>query len=286
MIEVKFYETYYFCNIINNVLNDQFSFLTKLHEFYGDEDIFYLVKPFDKNSAFHKFIEFIVDDIYFEKTTTIDLDRLKQSNSIKFPLSLQLKCAKLPIELAFDFHKIEYESFFAFLEDSGKIFESADMEDVYTYMVNTRFVNEYDELLARTTKEIFHVLFQNRNLMLLFNDMLSRALHLNKDSDIPLEYSEFFSRQGVLARKAIPKWVKQAVYFRDKGRCVLCDKDLSGTVNLKNIENYDHIIPLAQHGFNDVTNIQLLCKECNQIEKKDKYVVTSNKYQSWYSYDE
>ncbi|WHI44650.1 HNH endonuclease [Microbulbifer sp. TRSA001] len=122
--------------------------------------------------------------------------------------------------------------------------------------------------------------------MMLFNDMMSRSLELAKDMLPPEETDQLFVRPGILKRKSIPKWVQRAVFFRDRGRCVLCDKDLSGTLNLENLENYDHIVPLSKHGLNDVTNIQLLCKECNQIDKKGGQPITSNKYQSWYSYDD
>lgn len=44
------------------------------------------------------------------------------------------------------------------------------------------------------------------------------------------------------------------------------------------------MIPLNLHGLNDITNLQLLCIECNQQEKRDKHGYTSNKYQTWYSY--
>ncbi|MBV4522630.1 HNH endonuclease [Pseudomonas sp. SWRI74] len=68
-----------------------------------------------------------------------------------------------------------------------------------------------------------------------------------------------------MKRVTIPKWVRRAVFYRDRGRCVLCDKDLFGQINLENHKNYDHIVPLAKHGLNDTSNIQLLCKECNQM---------------------
>ncbi|HIF9070930.1 TPA: HNH endonuclease [Photobacterium damselae] len=54
------------------------------------------------------------------------------------------------------------------------------------------------------------------------------------------------------------------------------------TLSLDNHANYDHMVALANCGFNDVSNIQLLCKECNQIGKRAGEAVTSTLYQNWY----
>ncbi len=289
MLEAKFYETYYFCNVIRNVLFNQFDFIRNLHEFYGDEQIFNLIEPFEKYSTFHYFIEFIVEDVYYEEVTDLDLEKRKRliEQYKDLPPALQdLKLTKLPIESAFEFHSIEHTTFNEFLSDRSKDFTSCDDDDLYDYMTDLRDSGEYYKLIQQTVKEVFHVLFQNRSLMLRFNDMMASILKLEKDSEPPEEALHFFKRPGILNRKSIPKWVQRAVFFRDRGRCVLCDKDLSGMINLDNTENYDHIVPLARHGLNDVSNIQLLCKECNQNEKKAGEAVTSNNYQSWYVYDE
>ena len=45
--------------------------------------------------------------------------------------------------------------------------------------------------------------------------------------------------------------------------------------------NFDHIIPLALGGINDVTNIQLLCESCNKSKGANK-ISTSTKYERWY----
>jgi 5-methylcytosine-specific restriction endonuclease McrA len=46
-------------------------------------------------------------------------------------------------------------------------------------------------------------------------------------------------------------------------------------------EEFDHIVPLADGGLNDVTNMQLLCRECNR-RKRDGEAVTSDFYEAWY----
>lgn len=287
MLEAKFYETYYFCNIIRNILYDPFSFLRSLEGFYGDQAGFYLLEPFKKYSTFHEFIEFIVVDIYYEATSEIYLESMKESYSNFSAFDIDSKITrshKLPIEIAFEFHKIEYESFEIYLKFYNKMFVDCNEDDIYDYMGELRHSEAYEKLIDQTTKEIFHILFQNRELMLLFNEMISSTLELRLNEHIPEEVKHLFKKSGVLNRKTIPKWVKRAIYFRDRGCCAMCRKDLSGILNLENLENYDHMVPLARHGLNDVSNIQLLCYECNQKKLAGKGV-TSNIYQSWYSYD-
>lgn len=288
MIEARFYETYYFCNIVRNVLHDQFSYIRNLNDFYCDEKIFYLVFPFQKYSVFHEFIEFIVEDIYYEQASNVGLDGRREliEKFRDIPTAIkEMIPQRLPIEHAFEFHNIEYLSFESHLENVGKSFSDASDDDVYDYMNEIRLSGDYETLIQQTVKEVFQVLFQNRNLLMIFNQMMADELENKVDIDPPVEQGSLFSRPGFLKRTTIPKWVKRAVYFRDRGRCVICDKDLSGMLNPENQENYDHIVPLAKHGLNDVSNIQLLCKECNQNEKRAGTAVTSNRYQSWYQYD-
>ena len=45
--------------------------------------------------------------------------------------------------------------------------------------------------------------------------------------------------------------------------------------------HYDHIVPLASGGLNDVTNIQLLCEDCNR-RKSAGLAITSTRYEPWY----
>lgn len=287
VITAKFYETYYFCNIIRNILHNQFTYIRNLDDFYGNGSYLNLVDPFEKYSSFHIFIEFVVDDIFYENVSSIDLDKRKKYLVTFSGLPETLngdEYKKLPIEFALEFHSISHESFEKYLLKKGKSFLECYEEDIYEYMSELRGSGEYDLLIEQMVKEIFHILFQNRELMLLFNEMVSQAIEGQIINELPEDFPILFKKNGTLKRKAIPRWVQRAVFFRDRGRCVLCDKDLSGTLNHDNVENYDHIVPLARFGLNDVSNIQLLCKECNQLEKKAGSPTTSNKYQSWYPY--
>lgn len=67
----------------------------------------------------------------------------------------------------------------------------------------------------------------------------------------PIEHTRF-----------IPSTVKQAVWRRDQGKCVIC----GSSINL----HFDHIIPFSRGGTSLLAeNIQLLCATCN-LKKRDK----------------
>ena len=67
----------------------------------------------------------------------------------------------------------------------------------------------------------------------------------------------------VARRERVPDEVKAMVWSRDEGVCVRCgaDEDLQ----------FDHVIPVARGGGNNVENIQILCGDCNR-QKSDSIV--------------
>ncbi|MGI0491694.1 HNH endonuclease [Alkalinema pantanalense CENA528] len=66
-------------------------------------------------------------------------------------------------------------------------------------------------------------------------------------------------------RITIPKAVRQYVLDRDNHQCKSCGKTSPHT----KLE-IDHIIPLANGGSNDLSNLQTLCRTCN-AQKRDRF---------------
>jgi len=284
--DLTFYETYYFANAIKNVLEDQFAYIRHLHDFYGDGRYLAYAPPFPRFSAFHNFISFVVDDMLDEDAKNIDLqkrqDTVVQFQGMESAFVWNEHPSRLPVNRALDRFGIQHQDFKAWLKQRSRTFLEADDNDVSEYYGELRLEGPFDDLLERTTGEVFFVLFQNRHALLLFNEMMASQMKSGAENDfVHPDYESFFDRPGVLRRVHFPSWVQRAVFFRDRGMCVICHKDLSGTVAIGSQENYDHIVPLASGGLNDITNIQLLCRECNAAKCAGK-ATTSTHYEAWY----
>ncbi|MEH7124567.1 HNH endonuclease, partial [Bacillus sp. JJ1773] len=126
----------------------------------------------------------------------------------------------------------------------------------------------YDDIVVESFIEsAFYILFLDRKFLHDFNLSLSEYVDCN--DNFKEDYFEYISRNGNLKRARFPEWLKDAVFHRDKGICVLCRRDLSGIVNSDISKHIDHIIPLNYKGnnriggTNDASNFQLLCDICN-----------------------
>ena len=68
-------------------------------------------------------------------------------------------------------------------------------------------------------------------------------------------HSKYYVSKG---RIKFPKEVREMMYHAAEGRCALCGRKI-----LYNAISLDHIIPLAMGGADDISNIQVTCRECN-----------------------
>lgn len=137
-------------------------------------------------------------------------------------------------------------------------------------------IQAFYSLFEKMAEEVFYILFANRDFLLKFNSIVATTV---KETLFP---SHLITRKGTLRRVSIPQWAKKAVYHREKGRCVFCNSDLTGIINVFNTSNYDHIVPLDLFGANDPCNLQLSCEKCNK-SKNNKAGATSNFYMPWWT---
>lgn len=284
--EIRFYQTYYFANAIRNVLHDPSAYLFELDEFDELYDEPAYAVPFPRRSAFHSFIWFIVNNILSREVGNIDLSSRQEAfRRFSSDPPPHMRPSNFPINEALNYYKIEHDAFEEWLKRHNKTFLEATDDDLSEYYQELRLSGPYDALLEKAVGEVFFVLFQNRRLLLFFNNMMASQVESYELDQVPDEYRRHFASSGVLKRVGIPGWVKRAVFYRDRGLCAICHRDLSGVLNIFTAEHYDHIVPLARGGLNDVSNIQLLCEGCN-LKKLHHEATTSDYYEVWYSMSE
>jgi HNH endonuclease len=153
--------------------------------------------------------------------------------------------------------------------------------DVEAYRDDLILTGTLEELYDKIAKEVFYLMFNNREALLKFNYIVAEHMTVDIREIEDIKIQKLFNKNGYLKRVRIPEWCTKAVFFRDRGKCCLCTRNLSGTLSINTGKQYDHIVPLAKGGLNDVSNIQLLCSVCNN--KKNKHeIITSGSYESWY----
>jgi 5-methylcytosine-specific restriction endonuclease McrA len=119
-------------------------------------------------------------------------------------------------------------------------------------------------VIAEATKKvevpsIFHTLYADRNFIVAFQKDLQKFVRTRGQSAL----AQHLTSQGTIRRVYLPRWLEKAIFFRDRGQCQICDKDISGLRSPLDEIHLDHIIPLAEYGNNDPTNFQLVCRDCN-----------------------
>ncbi|MCZ4387971.1 HNH endonuclease signature motif containing protein [Vibrio alginolyticus] len=120
----------------------------------------------------------------------------------------------------------------------------------------------YKHVFKKFSEEVFTLLYQDRELLRAFNEIAAKHVSPLKVCDE--EHAKYLSKDGVLRRCTYwPKWLKDGLFFRDRGRCAICRCDLTGLYATGSALAVDHIVPLANGGVNDPTNLQILCRTCN-----------------------
>ena len=289
LIDARFHDTYRMAGFVRGVLQSPFGeYLHFVSDFFVDDgwtETF--AAPYPEVTSLHHFVDYAVRRVYYaENVEGIDLESRKRawSNYGRFAeASGSMRPHMLPVEEAFEAYEIEEDSFVGLLREQGRPFGEATEDDLSDHYRELTLGQPFDDLVRRVTDEVFHVLFSDRATLVLFGLLVARRVVSEADpQDLGAEGARHFEAPGRLRRVRPPRWVQRAVFFRDRGRCVLCRRDLFGLVTFgtENTENYDHVVPLAKGGQNDLTNVQLLCAGCN-LEKGDRTVTTSSTYDSW-----
>lgn len=182
------------------------------------------------------------------------------------------------IESLFDAYEVPHHTFAAFASSMAPTVAASPLGETFYQWFRTEEPS-FELLWEKSTDEVLHLLFGNRAFLLKFNLAVAGYLRSHK---LPIP-PECLGSDGNIARRPLPIWVRDAVFYRDHGRCVLCQVDLSGLLSPDRVDHFDHMVPLAAWGTNDVCNIQLLCEACN-LRKAAGEPITGHRYTAWWAY--
>lgn len=270
-------------------MRDPFAYLRELEGLTVDDGIYDFLPHWQKESALHKFVRFVADEILMNDT----------DGPTRVPFGPDRLHPKwiLPVDAAMLQYGITNEPLFLIPDEPGAGEASVSDRDpsglddpyfvanaCYDYLSDLRWTQVYEDLMVRIADEVFYVMFLNRRALANLNEFLARYVgevsRDNFDTD-EASLADLLACDGELKRVRPPMWARRAVFYRDRGRCTTCGADLSGLIDTLSVGNYDHMMPLARGGLNDVTNLQLLCENCNS-KKSDRVLTPSNRYRRWY----
>ena len=229
MVEYKFESIYLFVDIIYQSVKSEVEFWN-----FDVNDFIKSATTFQKKSLLHIYVESTLFNYY--------LRNFRKNGD----------CYE---EEDIDEWKSIFSAYNVTLDFPDCNFDDPEEDDcVYEWFLDNEV--SFKALFKKLSKEIVHILFVNKKFLLQFNELARKSFN-----EIP---KALLTEKGTIKRTAIPKWAQRAVYHRDYGHCVFCNKDLTGIISTMATSNYDHIIPLDKQGFNDICNLQLSCESCNK----------------------
>ncbi|OGR59408.1 MAG: hypothetical protein A2X36_12700 [Elusimicrobia bacterium GWA2_69_24] len=126
-----------------------------------------------------------------------------------------------------------------------------------------------EEFLARVDRcrQLLRRKFPSGDL----GDIFAAAVEALLDREDPERQEAALHRASDPHARRIPRWVKQAVWKRDGGRCAFTATDGTKCLSREFLE-FDHIVPWALGGpSNKPDNIRLLCRAHNQFLGRQRF---------------
>lgn len=290
-ISIKYAATYYFLSQLDQYVAKDL-ILDRYLSDYFETAIWDYIVPFRKWTTLHMFSSLFADMV-------LDADFSRAAELVYVRRGSCKICGRCPLSAAHllaadlcQIHKIEASTLDEALEgwvltrdccrESVQSMDESVLDDAWS---DWKLEEGHDQLVAQIAEEMFFVLFANRSFLRRFNQHMADRISLlsPEEGDASLLYVNSHGDTR-LVRAEPPDWAKRAVFFRDRGYCCGCGRNLENSRSPINRVQFDHIVPLAAGGMNDVSNLQLLCESCNG-EKRDKVIDASELYERWYKID-
>lgn len=229
-----------------------------------------LIKP-ERESLLHLYINWIIDFLDDEVDNI-----LKNADPTDFQSIFDLMESTLN-ELGIKSQKRNYPNY-------GSIIKCGHCGECRSCLKFERYIDWLKEgtdlFRPQIVHSAFHILILNKTFLRDFHEAIANAIESDKASLHSL-YPTEINANGIIQRTHWPVWLKRGIFFRDKGVCTLCRNPLSGDLFQGINPDMDHIVPLALHGSNDSSNIQILCNKCNNKKRHHSSATSSVDIPLW-----
>lgn len=288
---VSYHRTYYWSSLIEGVLHNHFAYLRNLESLFGERGILRFCEPYSRDTALHQFARFCIDETFHEDlgASSVELWQAPtgdEAGDYRDPDKVLPVEAAL-LDLGIDYGRTSCEllrdagSYSSRQPDTNLRFYENFWEDLYPS-------EAYGQLLCDLAEDVFFIMFLNRSALAALNEMAAVYLK-NYDYEPEVEglgiglvkHEAKDHTVTRLERRKPPVWARNAVRYRDRDHCGSCGREMGMRWNRDDPSHFDHIVPLARGGLNDVTNLQLLCQSCN-LEAGSQPKTPRENHQRWY----
>lgn len=220
---MRYFETYYYANVIDNVLSEPFDYLRHMNSWHEDREASAFLNPFPKRSVLHDFAEHVIRLLMDEQISDVNADAIAHDKS-----------TKLWVDQALRYHGLAAKGFRTWLTEQNVALSDISEDHIADYHTELHLSGDLEELVEQQAGEVFFVLFANRTVLARLNEYVAGVVGHMGPTHAPETDVEPFVADGQLKRARIPEWAKNAVFFRDRGMCVQCLTNLSGLLAAQN----------------------------------------------------
>ena len=214
--------------------------------------------------------------LYIRLALNDNILSVQEKNNIKFlKLLLEIKDGdfknnKAIFEQVKNIVKVQLELIYMDDEniDNSEALHKVDLQEVFGL--------SYDDFLTLTNHFDMLIIGSSLDSQESYHNAIRRTDSFVNEKALEKWYKENLLNdvEEVKTRsRKISQSVKDKVWNRDNGRCVLCGSN-------ENIE-FDHIVPFSKGGSNTYRNIQILCESCNR-KKSDSIGINEDYFDSNY----
>lgn len=152
-------------------------------------------------------------------------------------------------------------------------FRSSNEEEILEAKLT--YKRAFIEGLQVVVDSAFAQLWNRKSFLTDFNLKMADEIKVLTKTEYPSLYKD-----GQISRATyFPKWLINVVCLRERGHCNYCGIIVASPTIPNQEFDVDHMVPVAQGGTNDPTNLALSCPSCNK--KKRANVQKVNDVFSW-----